>query len=123
MPAYGVSREDRSVCNEARRRMFAVLDDIAKIMPSRSWAWTSGNGSEFINDHLLDWYEKREIAFTRSRPGNSDDGYHVEQMNWAIVRTVVDYHRYDTDKELLVLNMIWVSQSQMANYFCPQSTQ
>lgn len=56
-----------------------------------------------------------------SRPGNSDDGYHVEQMNWAIVRTV-DYHRYDTEKELLVLNMIWVSQSQMANYFCPQST-
>jgi hypothetical protein len=28
--------------------------------------------------------------------GNSNDGAHVEQKNWAVVRTVVGYHRYDT---------------------------
>jgi hypothetical protein len=44
----------------------------------------------------------------------------VEQKNWAIVRTVVGYHRYDTETELLLLNKIWVLQSQLANYFCPQ---
>jgi hypothetical protein len=53
----------------------------------------SDNGSEFINHHLLDWCERRKITFTRSRPGNSNDGAHVEQKNWAIVRTVVGYHR------------------------------
>jgi len=30
----------------------------------------------------------------------------VEQKNWAVVRTVVGYHRYDTPAELLLLNKI-----------------
>ena len=66
------------------------------------------------------WCTKRKITFTRSRPGNSNDGCHVEQKNWAIVRTVVGYHRYDTPAELLLLNKIWVLQSKLTNYFCPQ---
>ena len=44
----------------------------------------------------------------------------MEQKNWAIVRTVVGYHRYDTAAELLLLNKIWVLQSQLTNYFYPQ---
>jgi len=80
----------------------------------------SDNGSEFINYHLLFWCEQRAITFTRSRPGNSNDGAHVEQKNWAVVRTVVGYHRYDTPAELLLLNKIWVAQSQMTNYFLAQ---
>src|SRR5664280_961546 len=68
----------------------------------------------------LHWCEKREITFTRSRPGHSNDGAHVEQKNWAIVRTVVGYHRYDTPAELLLLNEIWALQSRMTNYFYPQ---
>nr|WP_204815181.1 hypothetical protein [Mycobacterium riyadhense] len=54
------------------------------------------NGGEFINSHLLAWCEKRRITFTRSRPGNKNDGCHVEQKNWAIVRIVVGYHRCST---------------------------
>lgn len=40
--------------------------------------------------------------------------------DWAIVRTVVGYHRYDIDAELLLLNKIWVLQSQLTKYFGPQ---
>jgi hypothetical protein len=50
----------------------------------------------------------------------ANDGAHVEQKNWAVVRTVVGYHRYDTPGELLLLNKIWVLQSQMTNYFLAQ---
>ena len=60
------------------------------------------------------------MTFTRSWSGNSNDGAHVEQKNWAVVRTVVGYHRYDTNTELLLLNQIWVLQSLMTNYFLPQ---
>ena len=112
--------ENRSVRNKARKWVIAALDEIAKIMPFPILGVDSDNGSEFINHHLLAWCEKREITFTRSRPGNSNDGCHVEQKNWAIVRTVVGYHRYETEAELLLLNRIWVLQSQLANYFCPQ---
>jgi transposase InsO family protein len=112
--------ENRSVHNKARRWVIAALDDIAKIMPFPILGVDSDNGSEFINHHLLDWCQKRQITFTRSRPGNSNDGAHVEQKNWAIVRTVVGYHRYDTPAELALLNEIWTLQSLMTNYFCPQ---
>ena len=112
--------ENRCVRNKARKWVLAALDDIAKSMPFPILGVDSDNGSEFINAHLLAWCEKRKITFTRSRPGNKNDGCHVEQKNWAIVRTVVGYHRYDTEAELLLLNRIWVLQSKLTNYFYPQ---
>lgn len=42
------------------------------------------------------------------------------EKNWAVVRTVVGYHRYDTAAELVVLNNIWALQSHLTNYFLPQ---
>jgi hypothetical protein len=112
--------ENRSVRNKARKWVVAALEEIAKIMPFPLLGIDSDNGSEFINHHLLHWCEQRQITFTRSRPGNCNDGAHVEQKNWAVVRTVVGYHRYDTTAELVLLNEIWALQSQMTNYFLPQ---
>ena len=112
--------ENRSVRNKARKWVLAALDDIARVLPFPILGVDSDNGSEFINHHLLIWCEKRQITFTRSRPGNKNDGCHVEQKNWAIVRIVVGYHRYDTTAELLLLNRIWALQSQLTNYFYPQ---
>jgi len=112
--------ENRSVPNKARKWVLAALEDIVKIMPFPLLGIDSDNGSEFINHHLLAWCEQRKITFTRSRPGNSNDGAHVEQKNWAVVRTVVGYHRYDTEAELLLLNEIWTLQSHLTNYFLPQ---
>jgi hypothetical protein len=112
--------ENRSVPNKARRWVLEALQDIERIMPFPLLGIDSDNGSEFINHHLLAWCEQRKITFTRSRPGNSNDGAHVEQKNWAVVRTVVGYHRYDTAAELLLLNRIWLLQSQMTNFFLPQ---
>ena len=112
--------ENRSVQNKAQKWVFASLLEIRQVFPFPILGVDSDNGSEFINWHLLRWCEAEQITFTRSRSGNSNDGAHVEQKNWAIVRTVVGYHRYDTPPELLLLNRIWVLQSQLTNYFSPQ---
>jgi hypothetical protein len=112
--------ENRSVPNKARTWVIAALEEIAKIMPFPLLGIDSDNGSEFINHHLLTWCEHRKVTFTRSRPGNSNDGAHVEQKNWAVVRTIVGYHRYDTAAELLLLNRIWLLQSLITNFFLPQ---
>ncbi|MGI8576325.1 MAG: integrase catalytic domain-containing protein [Nocardioidaceae bacterium] len=111
--------ENRSVRNKARKWVIAALEEIASIMPFPVIGVDSDNGSEFINHHLLDWTQRRQITFTRSRPGNSNDGAHVEQKNWAVVRTVVGYHRYDTAAELALLNQIWALQSQMTTTSYP----
>ena len=112
--------ENRSVPDKTGKCVLAALNDIAAKMPFPILGVDSDNGSEFINDHLWRWCQKRQITFTRARPGNKNDGCHVEQKNWAVVRTVVGYHRYDTAAELLLLNEIWQLQSKLTNYFYPQ---
>ena len=79
---------------------------------SRSWAWTPTTDRNSSTTTCWHGAASRQITFTRSRPGNKNDGCHVEQKNWAVVRTVVGYYRYDTASELLLLNEIWQLQSQ-----------
>jgi transposase InsO family protein len=112
--------ESRSLPDRTAKHILAALNHIATAMPFPILGVDSDNGSEFINDDLLRWCLDRRITFTRSRPGNKNDGCHVEQKNWAVVRTVVGYYRYDTASELLLLNEIWNLQSQLTNYFHPQ---
>ncbi|MGZ8801975.1 MAG: integrase catalytic domain-containing protein, partial [Mycobacterium sp.] len=80
--------ENRSVPNKARKWVLAALAEIGLIMPFPIVGVDSDNGSEFINHHLLHWCEQREITFTRSRPGNSNDGAHVEQKNGSSGKSV-----------------------------------
>lgn len=112
--------ENRSVPSKASTCVFRALKDITHRMPFPILGVDSDNGSEFINITLLQWCQDHEITFTRSRPENKNDGCHVEQKNWAVVRTVVGYHRYDTAAEMLLLNEIWQLQSKLTNYFYPQ---
>jgi hypothetical protein len=112
--------ENRSVRARAGRWVIAALEEIALVMPFPIIGIHCDSGSEIINDYLLDWCTQHQVTLTRSRPGNSSDGTHPEQGTWAVVRTMVGDHRYDTSAELLLLNKIWVLQSLMTNYFYPQ---
>ena len=85
--------ENRSVRNKAQRWVFAALMDIRDHLPFPLLGIDSDNGSEFINHHLLRWCTEHEVTFTRSRSGNKNDGAHVEQKNWSVVRRAVGYHR------------------------------
>lgn len=62
----------------------------------------------------------RESDLYPVRSGNKNDGAHVEQKNWHIVRQTVGYHRYDTAGELDLLNQIWALQRLLTNHFGPQ---
>jgi hypothetical protein len=112
--------ESHSLPDRAAKHILAGLNHIAAAMPFPILGVDCDNGSEFINDDLLAWCRDRQITFTRSRPGNKNDGCHVEQKNWSVVRTTVGYHRYDTAAEVLLLNEIWQLHSKLSNYFCPQ---
>ncbi len=111
---------NRSVRNKAQKWVFEALEHVVAVFPFPIKGIDSDNGSEFINDHLLRWCERHEITFTRSRPGNKNDGAHVEQKNWTRVRELVGYYRYDTPAELSKLNEIWERDALFANYFLPQ---
>ena len=112
--------ETRSVRNKAQKWVFAAIKDATAAFPFPILGIDSDNGSEFITWELLRWCEQEELTFTRSRSGNKNDGAHVEQKNWHVVRQTVGYHRYDTSAELELLNRIWALQGQLTNHFAPQ---
>ena len=93
----------------------------AGAFPSRSSASTPiFKGSEFINADLFEYCGARKITFTRSRPGNKNDGAHVEQKYWTHVRELVGYLRFDTEAELEVLNAIWALDARFTNHLLAQ---
>lgn len=111
---------NRSVRNKAQRWVFEALQYVSARFPFPIKGIDSDNGSEFINDQLLRYCIEHQITFTRSRPYNKNDGAHVEQKNWARVRELVGYYRYDTPTELAKLNEIWELDATFTNYLLPQ---
>lgn len=65
---------NRSVPNKAQKWVFAALQYALGRFPFPILGIDSDNGSEFINDYLLEYCHARQITFTRSRPGNKNDG-------------------------------------------------
>jgi hypothetical protein len=112
--------ETRTVRNKAAKWVFGALVEIQANFPFPVLGIDSDNGSEFINQHLLRWCLDNKITFTRSRPNNKNDGAHVEQKNWTVVRRTAGYWRYETAREMAVLNQIWTELSPLTNLFTPQ---
>jgi hypothetical protein len=112
--------ETLSVKNKAQKWVFAAIKEATAWFPFPILGIDSDNGSGFINWELLRWCQQHQLTFTRSRSGNKNDGAHVEQKNWHIVRQIVGYHRYDTTGELDLLNQIWALQRLLTNDFAPQ---
>jgi transposase InsO family protein len=111
---------NRSVANKSAIRVAQAIEHACGAFPFPIVGIDSDNGSEFINAHFLEWCSARRITFTRSRPGNKNDGCHVEQKNWTHVRELVGYLRFDTEAELDVLNRIWAIDRGYTNLLLTQ---
>ena len=111
---------NRSVKNKAAIWVFEALQHVISEFPFPILGIDSDNGSEFINHHLFAYCEEHRITFTRSRPGNKNDGAHVEQKNWTHVRELVGYLRFDTEAELNILNAIWALDQRFTNHLLAQ---
>jgi transposase InsO family protein len=111
---------NRSVKNKAAIWVFEAIEYVIGQFPFPILGIDSDNGSEFINHHLFDYCTEHQITFTRSRSGNKNDGAHVEQKNWTHVRELVGYLRFDTEKELSVLNEIWALDMGYTNFLLAQ---
>lgn len=110
----------RTVRSKGERIVATALQQIQLELPFALLGIHSDNGSEFINHHLLHWANLMHITFTRGRPHRSNDNAYVEQKNWSVVRRAVGYFRYDTPREMELLNRLWVEHTQLTNLFVPQ---
>jgi len=111
--------EMRAVRNKARRWALEALRLIRTRLPFPMLGIDSDNGSEFINEHLFNFCRDEKITFTRSRPYRKNDTCFVEQKNWTVVRKMVGYRRYDTDREVQLLNTLYDNLRLLINFFHP----
>jgi hypothetical protein len=79
----------------------------------------SDNGSEFINQNFYTYCQKEKITFTRSRAYKKNDSCHVEQKNGNIVRRVVGYDRYTSEKAYKCLDRLYLVLRLYINFFQP----
>ena len=77
------------------------------------------NDSALVNDLLWDWTQEERIRLSRSRPYKKNDNAWVEQKNWTHVRKVVGYRRYDTTRELRLLNELYGVLRLYKNFCLP----
>ena len=108
-----------AVKNKAQVWVFAGIKSIKERLPFSILGLDSDNGAEFINAHLIRYCEEHKITFTRSRPYRKNDSCFVEQKNWSVIRRAVGYVRYDTDRELGILNELYGYLRLYVNFFQP----
>lgn len=119
---YSGWTENRAVWNKGATGVIDQIHDIENNLPFEILGFDCDNGSEFLNQYLIRYFQKRPIPvqFTRSRPYHSNDNAHVEQKNWTHVRQLFGYHRIE-DKTLLdKMNSLYKNESSLLhNYFYP----
>lgn len=114
--------ENGATWNKGAHGVMEQIRLIEERLPFPILGWDSDNGGEFLNYHLLRYFQKREkpAQFTRSRPYHSGDNAHVEQKNWTHVRQLFGYYRFDDPQLVDLMNDLYHNEwSLLHNYFYP----
>ena len=111
--------ETRAVINKAQRHVFAAILHVRENLPFPLLGIDSDNGGEFINNELYRYCKQERLAFTRSRPYQKNDGCHVEQKNWSVVRRNIGYARYESHAALDLMNAYYDRLRLYTNFFLP----
>ena len=114
--------ECRATWNKGVDGVMTQIKAIQKALPFPVKGFDCDNGSEFLNWHLLRYFQnpKRPVQFTRSRPYHSNDNAHVEQKNWSCVRQLFGYDRLGDPKLVKLMNDLYANEfSLFTNCFCP----
>ncbi len=116
--------EIRALWNKGAYEVMQQTQDIETSLPFRLLGYNSDNGGEFLNYHLIRYFEKprdnRMIKFSRSRPYKKNDNAHVEQKNWTHVRHLFGNHRFDHPTIVKLMNDIYCNEWRLfQNFFMP----
>ena len=91
---------NRAVWNKGAAGIVEATREVEAKLPFEILGFDCDNGSEFLNWHLVRYFQERPkaVGFTRSRPYHKDDNGHVEQKNWTHVRQLLGYERLGDPK-------------------------
>ena len=111
--------EMAAVPTKAQKYVFVALQAIRGRLPVPLLGSDSDNGAEFINNELFRYCLQEQITFSRGREGRKNDNPFVEHKNWSVVRRIAGYRRYDTRKQVDLLNRLYARYRHYINFFLP----
>lgn len=112
--------ENRAVWTKLAENVVAAIKDVQKNLPFEIKGFDCDNGSEFLNDHLVRYFQGQKISLTRSRPYRKNDNSHVEQRNWTHARQLLGYQRLDNPELVPLINDLYANEwSQWKNFIVP----
>jgi integrase-like protein len=96
-----------------------TLERIRVGLPFALQALDVDNGSEFVNDKLIEYCLNHGIEFTRSRPYRKNDQAWIEQKNGAIVRRLLGYRRFEGLAAARAITRLYGAARLFVNFFQP----
>lgn len=105
----------------ARDRTLVVeaLSNLRNNLPFALQALDVDNGSEFLNETLLNYCVNAGIELTRSRPYRKNDQAWIEQKNGAVVRRMIGYRRFEGIAAAQTLSALYAVSRFFVNFFQP----
>ena len=96
-----------------------TLERIRAGLPFALHALDVDNGSEFVNDRLIEYCLSHGIELTRSRPYRKNDQAWIEQKNGAIVRKLLGYRRFEGLAAARAITRLYGASRLFVNFFQP----
>lgn len=96
-----------------------TLDRIRQGLPFALRALDVDNGSEFVNESLIQYCLSHGIELTRSRPWRKNDQAWIEQKNGAVVRKLLGYRRFQGIAAAQAITRLYGAARLFVNFFQP----
>jgi transposase InsO family protein len=96
-----------------------TLDRIRVGLPFALRALDVDNGSEFVNNRLIEYCLGHGIELTRSRPYRKNDQAWIEQKNGAVVRKLLGYRRFEGLAAARAMTRLYAASRLFVNFFQP----
>src|SRR5690606_32322798 len=96
-----------------------TLERIRASLPFALRAVDVDNGSEFVNDKLIEYCLGNGIELTRSRPYRKNDQAWIEQKNGAVVRKLLGYRRFEGLAAARAITRLYAASRLFVNFFQP----
>jgi hypothetical protein len=96
-----------------------TLERIRGSLPFALHALDVDNGSEFVNEKLIEYCLSHGIELTRSRPYRKNDQAWIEQKNGAVVRKLLGYRRFEGLAAARAITRLYGASRLFVNFFQP----
>jgi hypothetical protein len=111
--------EPVALVNRSQQTVEEALEKVRVQLPFPLLGIDSDNDSAFLNWAIKGYCDKNEVTFTRCRPYKKNDQAHVEQKNWAVVRQLIGYDRYEGLEATAALQAVYNDYRVYVDFFQP----